>query len=127
MRLVNTNYKFKPDELAEVTNFIKKNHFTGIFFFLMVEKDLDPAFRKDTVKQFVERFNEKKDGKETFNKLYYQYLKKEYPEETAELNIAEGSLYYEKFSIKPRDTELLVFFPLYRTPSSNFLEESVKT
>lgn len=73
---------------------MKKNHFTGIFFFLMVEQDLEPAFRKETVKQFVERFNEKKDGKETFNKLYYQYLKKVYPEETAELNIGEPALYY---------------------------------
>lgn len=92
----------------------------------MVENDLDPAFRKESVKQFVERFNEKKDGKETFNKFYYQYLKKVYPEETAELNIAEGSLYYERFSIKPRDTELLVLFTLFRTLSSKFLEESVK-
>lgn len=60
----------------------------------MVENDLDSAFRKETVTQFVERYNEKRDGKETFNKLYYQYLKKVYPEETAELNIADASLYY---------------------------------
>lgn len=94
LRLANTNYRFKPSELNEVTNIMKKNPFTGIFFFLMVEQDVDATLKKDIVKQFVEHFNEKRDGKETFNKLYYQYLKKVYPEETTELNIAEGSLYY---------------------------------
>jgi hypothetical protein len=87
-----------------VNRILKKNVYTGIYFFLMVEDKLEGSIRSSTVSEFTERFNtnEKKEN-QTFNKLHYLYLKNKYPAETANLEIEEKFLYFERFSSKPKD------------------------
>jgi hypothetical protein len=104
LRLAHTNYKFKEVELDRVETIVKKYAQHGLYFFLMVEPSLEPAKRSAIVSSFVEKFNKMNEQKkENLNKLQYLYLKKQYPTETANLNIEEDNLYFEKFSPKPRD------------------------
>lgn len=133
LRLANTNYRFKASDLEYVEKIVKKNPHNGIYFFLMVENLLEAETRKKVVREFVEKYNgndekrEKKERKEqTLSRHYYIYLKKKYPEETAALNIEEKSLFNETLVTKPRNSELIVLFPLFRTQSSIWPAASLK-
>jgi hypothetical protein len=83
---------------------MRRNLFSGIYFFLMSESRFDAATRSKFVKEFSEAYavwSEKNTA--TFNSTQYQYLKKVYPEETASLNLAKPKIHHEKLSIKPKD------------------------
>ncbi len=59
----------------------------------MVEPSLSPEVRSTVVKHFVEKMNDLGTKKEqTMSRIQYQYLKKAYPEETANFNFEEKSL-----------------------------------
>jgi hypothetical protein len=128
LRLANTNYRFREGDLKYVEKVIKKNPHTGIFFFLMVEPLLEADARSKAVTDFVEKYNANQEKKEqTFSRIYYHYLKKKYPEETAALNIDEKALYGETYLTKPKNLELAVPHSLRRTLSSIWPAASPKS
>ena len=92
--MANTNYRFRESDLNYVTKIIKKAPHTGLFFFLMVENLLEAQARSEAVKAFAEKFNDNQQKKEqTLSRLHYLYIKKQYPAETANLNLQEKALY----------------------------------
>jgi hypothetical protein len=120
--LANTNYQFKESDLKYVEKIVKKTPHTGIFFFLMVENLLEAGERSKIVKEFVEKYNDNQTKKEqTFNRNYYLYLKKKYPEETANFNVEEKSLYNESVLVKPKNEELVVSIGICRALSLDCL------
>lgn len=108
LRLANTTYRFRESDLQYVEKIIKKTPHSGLFFFLMAETAMSPEAKSTAVKHFVEKINEfQKNKEQTMSRIQYQYLKKNYPEETGSLNFDEKSLNNEYYLAKPRNTDLI--------------------
>jgi hypothetical protein len=58
VRLATTNYSFKEEELKSLDNIMKKNIHAGLYFFLMLENQFEPAARSTYVKDFSQKYNE---------------------------------------------------------------------
>lgn len=114
IRLAGTDYKFRLEDLTHITKMIKRNPQTGLHFFLMVEPILEDDLRLASVKDIAAGLQEKKPR---IQNLYYRYLKKKYPEETAALTYEEKDLSEEVYLSRPKSEDCLVTMPSHRMPS----------
>lgn len=93
VRLASTNYAFKKHELKVAYSLLSSNIHSSLYLFLMVERLIeDDSARSSYMKLYIEKHTElsakRKEGSPlSINKTYYIYLKKAYPQETANWNI----------------------------------------
>jgi hypothetical protein len=83
LRLASTNHQFKEEEVACLDSITRRNMVSGVYYFLMLEGQMQPEACSKFVREFAEKYAEWVKGKNspfTLNAAHYKYLKKKYPE-----------------------------------------------
>jgi AAA15 family ATPase/GTPase len=106
LRLAGSDYEITAVDAKYVFKMMLKSAHNAVFYFLMVEEKLTKEERTSFLQELNKKYRDSQPtgNKSLISKLQYLYLKKQYPSETAELNIRQFSSDTITFRLRSKET-----------------------
>lgn len=106
LRLAGSDYEITGADAKYVFKMMVKSVHNAVFYFLMVEEKLTKEERTSFLQELNKKYRDSQPAgnKSLISKLQYLYLKKQYPSETAELNIRQFSSDTITFRLRAKET-----------------------